>query len=163
MTDQDLRRHAETNPAAPLKLKITERRIMALNLRKQGASYRIIAANMRQEDGISPKYNSHAAYLDVMAALNDLNEQQRELAKENQRLDLERLDTLFTKAFENGKKGDVMSINACLAIMDKRAKLLGYQPPEVQQNLNIDVSKLTTEQLLRIKNGENPTVVLASG
>jgi len=38
-------------------------------LRKQGGSYRQIAAQLRQREGISPKYNTNAAYLDVLHAL----------------------------------------------------------------------------------------------
>ncbi len=55
--------------AHPQKLAVREREVLALMLRKQGGSYRQIAAQLRQREGISPKYNTNAAYLDVLHAL----------------------------------------------------------------------------------------------
>lgn len=159
----DIGSRGPANPATPEKIKKAERQIMALTMRKQGASFRAIAAQMRSQPGISPRYNAQAAHFDVMAALKELNETQKELAAENQRLDLERLDQMLVPVLENARKGDVMSVNAALNIMDRRQKMLGYTAPDTSRTLNFDASSLSDEQLLRIANGEDPARVIVAG
>jgi hypothetical protein len=155
------RHDPDANPGAPIKVTIAERQVKALTLRKQGASYRNIAEEMKKIPGTSPRYGADQAYRDVMAALHRLMEKQTELAKENLRLDLERLDVLFVKPYEMAKKGDLFAIKACLDILDRRAKLLGYGSV-TQTALNLDVTKLSKNQLDRIINGEDPIIVLAT-
>ena len=149
------------NPAAPKKVKAAERRIMALELRKQGGSYRVIAAQLRKMQVVGPGYNESAAYKDCMAALHSMIERQDELARENLRLDLERLDEILTGVYTAAKKGDTFSINAVFGVLDRRGRLLNYAGLAPQQNLNIDVTQLTDDQLERIANGEDPISVLA--
>lgn len=50
-----------------------------------------------------------------------------------------------------------------LDIDKEDAKLLGAYAPDKNYNLDIDLSKLTNEQLERIANGEDPVTVLKSG
>lgn len=152
------------NPGAPNKVKRIERQNMALELRKQGASYRKIADQLKKMNKVSPKYNEHGAWKDCMDALKVMMEKQEELAKENLRLDLERLDEMFVRLYDNAKKGDTFSANTVLAILDRRGKLLNYAAlaPTINENLNIDITKLNNDQLKRIINGENPIIVLAT-
>ena len=152
------------NPAAPKKVTLAERRIIALELRKKGMSYRKIAAAVLEKMAgrVTAKYSATYAYNDCMTALRDLMSTQAELAKENLRLDLERLDDLLSVAMNNAGKGDLMSLNACLAIIDRRARLLGYERA-VNFTANLDVTQLSTKQLERIANGEDPLLVVASG
>lgn len=127
-------------PASPVKLRVTERRIMALELRKQGGSYRQIAATLREVDGVSSKYSEGAAYGDVITSLRELNSRTAELAEENRRLELERLDELFSVYYERALKGDTFALQACLSIMGKRAALLGLNAPVNINQTTVNVS-----------------------
>lgn len=160
MTDQQPA--APQNPAAPIKVRIEVRRLMALELRKQGASYRQIAMQLRKQEGISPKYSEGAAYKDVMDALRRLNRQVDNTAAELRALELERLEELWKKFYQMALTGDTYAFNACMGIIDRRDKYLGISKPVPRENLNIDVTQLSTEQLERIANGEDPVIVLAT-
>jgi len=160
------------NPAAPAKLKKIERQNMALELRKQGASYRRIARQLAKRPDVSDKYSEGAAYTDVMDALKRMLKEQSELAEENLRMDLERMDEMIAKMWSravpsnNDKPADPYAMNIVLGILDRRARLLNYQQlwaaPKSATQLNIDVTKLPTEALQRIANGEDPIVVLTT-
>lgn len=115
---------------------------MALELRKQGGSYRQIAAQLRVAEGVSPKYSEGAAYADVMAALKKLNERQGEVANEVRRLELERLDEMFSAFYPKAVLGDEGALQACLNIMRQRASLQGLNAPVVvnQTNTNVSIS-----------------------
>jgi len=124
----------ERNPAAPQKLNRYERQIAALNYRKRGLSYRQIAANMAKNPQVDePKYSEAQAYRDVMHALEFLNKQRAEEAELYRRLELERLDTLWVEYFKRASKGDVLSVNVCMTILDKRIRLLGLAAPVRQE------------------------------
>ena len=121
------------NPAAPAKLKKIERQNMALELRKQGASYRRIARQLSKGPDVSDKYSEGAAYTDVMDALKRMLKEQSELAEENLRMDLERMDEMIAKMWpravpsNNDKPADPYAMNIVLGILDRRARLLNYQ------------------------------------
>jgi hypothetical protein len=164
MTNSQPQTQAEPpeNPASPKKVRAAERRVMALELRKQGASYRRIAKQMKATPGISPGYSEGAAYKDVMSALHQLVSKQDELAQENLRLDLDRLDEMLATFWPAAKKLDVQAFNAVMGVLDRRAKLLNYIQQGNAPLLNIDMTKLTDEQIDRIAKGENPITVLAT-
>lgn len=163
------------NPAAKKKLKLLDRQNMALEMRKAGASYRVIARELRKAPGVSANYSEGAAYGDIMTALKRLMDDQKELAQENLRLDMERLDIMFQrlwkKAIPTKAPGavvdppyDPMAISLVMQIMDKRATLLNYKALMTvpTTNLNIDLDSLTDAQLQRIANGEDPIIVIAT-
>ena len=60
-------------------------------------------------------------------------------------MEVERLNELFKSAYPKAKKGDEKSINSCLKIMERKAKLLGLDAPEKQEvdnkgNINLNIS-----------------------
>lgn len=136
-------------PAAPQKVNIKDRKIMAMDLRKKGYSYRRIAEEIRRlaiedpELGLSPKYNEAAAYFDVMSELKKLNAKVAEAADETRRLELERLDAMWTAHYEAAVNGDVSHLHAAIKIMAQRAALLGLNAPVApiaQVNVNVGVT-----------------------
>lgn len=137
-------------PAAPKKVRKAERQILALELRKQGGSYRQIAAQLAATEGISPKYNEAAAYFDVMDALKALNEKKAELADENRRLEIERLDDLFAVYYAKALGGDTWALQACLSIMGKRAALLGLNAPVKVDQTTITVN-VSAEDMVKAR------------
>jgi len=172
MTDSNTLSEPPENPAAPIKVRKIDRENMALDLRKQGASYRRIARQLKKQDGISKNYSEGGAYGDVMNALHRLLKKQKELAEENLRIDLDRLDELFAKFWPRAvpaspdKPPDLLAASFVLSVLDKRANLLNYASlfaaPRQPTALNVDVTKLSSEALKRIVDGEDPISVIAS-
>lgn len=147
-------------PAAPVKVNIKERQHLALMLRKQGGSYRKIAAQLREQPGITPQYSESMAHSDVMAALKELNEKIYEEAAEVRRLELERIDELLSKYYQKALAGDHNSLHSVLALMDRRAKYSGLYAPDKSVSIVIDWDKLTEDQVDRIAAGEDPRLVV---
>ena len=154
-------------PAAPRKLLIKDRRLAALKLRKQGASYRKIAERMLEEtakQGIDiGEYSESQAHRDVMAELKRMNERLAEAADEVRRIDLERLDELLAVHYQKatGAKPDYAALTAVLSIMERRWKIMpGVVAPTSSEN--IDLSKLSSEQVERLSRGESLYAVLTT-
>lgn len=102
--------------------KAAARRVRALELRKQGLSYRRIGAAL----GVSGK----TAFTDVMDALADLAELQRGKAEDVLKLELERLDDLLFSMYAQAKRGDQGAVDRILRIMDRRSRYLGLDAPQ---------------------------------
>ncbi len=92
----------------------------ALKLRSRGFTYQQIAD--------SAGCSKAAAYNRVKRALSDIP---REAAEEYRALESERLDALLAVATHQALTGkrSLFAIDRCLAIMDRRAKLLGLDAP----------------------------------
>jgi hypothetical protein len=88
-------------------------------LRSRGYTFKRIAAEL----GYSGKQGAHDA---VMRALDATL---REPADELRWLDLKRLDLLWRGFYPRAIAGDHRATNACLQIMDRRARLLGLYAP----------------------------------
>lgn len=102
---------------------VAERRKKALELRKAGATYDDIGKQL----GIS----KHAAYKHVMAALKEIREEVAEDARDVLRLELERLDYMQMRLWQQVQQGHNGAVDRVLRIMERRAKLLGID--NVQQ------------------------------
>lgn len=115
----------------------TVRSLTALKLRTQGKSYATIAAEM----GISVA----TAFNYVSDALAETRKEIGGVALDLIALELDRLDKLQEAAWSKATDPDKPNINAayfCLAVIDKRMKLLGLEPP---QNVNISQTVETKE------------------
>jgi len=99
-----------------------ERRQHALELRKQGLTYREIGAKL----GVTTK----AAHKTVTKALGFLNDRIGDEARLVRRLELERLDVMQRGLWRKAKKGDPHAVGSVLRIQERRAKLLGLDEPE---------------------------------
>lgn len=98
-----------------------ERRVKALELRKAGASYRQIGRTL----GVSEK----TAHGDVHRALAHLAQLETETATALRTLELARLDALYTGHFSRAVAGDDKAARICIAIQERRARLLGLDAP----------------------------------
>lgn len=111
---------------SPETIENAERKAKAVELRKEGRTFEEIA----QECG----YNSRqAAYEAVKSCIDAIIE---EPARDLLKLDLERLDKMFGIHYLNAQAGDVMALNGCLRIMERRARLLGLDAPVKQEVKN---------------------------
>ncbi len=154
-----------TNETHEKKLRLAERRLLVFKYRRNGWSYRQIANSLAGKFGVSSRYGASNAYNDVKVVLNEIKSKYREEAEEVRDIELQRLDTLFEKYYDLATSGDIMALNACLSIMDRRAKYYdmdSMKKEDFSTLLNFDVKDLTTEQLKRIANGENPILVITN-
>lgn len=143
----------EKNPGSPQKLKIADRRFMALTLRRQGGSYRQIARQLPEEArkrGIDigvKRYSQQTAYLDVMAELKRLNRRNGEEAAEILRLELERLDELLACYYPKAAKGDYAAAQTVFGILDRRARYLNLYAAssEVKIDITLHVRQLAEQ------------------
>ena len=101
------------------------RRQKALDLRCSGAGYRQIGQQLSV---------SHVqAYRDVHDALAEVAVLQKRTAEKLRDLERSRLDQMQLALWPAVQAGDVLAVRAVVAIMDRRAKLLGLDAPEKRE------------------------------
>ena len=98
-----------------------ERRQKSLDLRIAGARYRQIGAQL----GVSYQ----TAYRDVQTALGELATLQAGKAEHLRELEVERCDKLQMALWPKARSGDEKAARTVIAVMDRRAKLLGLDAP----------------------------------
>ena len=107
-----------------------ERRARALEMRKAGASFEEIGA----EVGTS----TAAAHKAVQRALADLNRLAEGDAAELRGLELARLDALLAAVWPAATNGELPSVDRALKIGERRSKLLGLDAPVKHASTNPD-------------------------
>lgn len=112
-------------PAAAEDALIQQRRLEALDLRKAGLSYRMIAERL----GVVHE----TARSDVLAALKQLSEHQNTETAEYRNLELERLDRLQLAIWKQAIDGNLGAIDRLLKISERRARLMGLDAPVKQE------------------------------
>lgn len=136
---------ARTKLTESERIKIAERRSLALDHRKAGLSYRAIGKKL----GISYVQ----ARRDIEAELAILAKERTDKAEEMRQLELERLDMLTNGLEPMAKVGNPGAVNSFLRVMERRAKLLGLDAP-AKMDLNVDVSTLSDDELRAIIEGK---------
>lgn len=116
------------------KAETLERERQALELRKAGLTLDAIAKQM----GLSGAPVVHGM---VTRALDRIV---TPVAEEYKKLELERLDALYRAMAPAALQGKWLAVDRCLAIMDRRAKLLGLDAP---QKHAIEVVNVTIDDL----------------
>jgi hypothetical protein len=110
-----VKRTTKTAATSPKRVALAERRAFVLDLRKRGYTFHAIA---RHIGGVSVA----TCYRDIVESIAAIT---REPAMELIGLELLRLDEMQRAIYGDAIAGKPAAINACLAIMDRRAKLLG--------------------------------------
>lgn len=105
--------------ASPRRIAAAERAANALRLRKAGVTYEMIASTL----GYSSRQAAHRA---VMRALDRTIQ---EPAEDLRKLELERLAELQRVLWPKALEADTRSVDRVLAIMERRARLLGLDAP----------------------------------
>jgi transposase-like protein len=143
--------------AAPRVVDVVEKRFAAVALRRQGYTYERIAKRI----GISHQ----TAWQLVIKALE---ERRRELAeavddvRDMEIIRLDKMSVILFKRLDDPENDDPeRTVNSLLKIMERRAALLGLDAPKdyrftpggpaVPVGGDVDVSKLTTEQLRELE------------
>jgi hypothetical protein len=128
--------------------RIAERRVLALELRKAGGSYREIARQL----GI----DTHTAWGDVAAELAAIREQTVEQAHELRALELERLDGMTSGLWPRIQEGSAAAVSAGVRVSERRSRLLGLDEPvvtksELTGSLGVHAERLAVERELFAK------------
>lgn len=125
--------------ASPKKISVSERQLMALEMRKSGASYRVIGESIRayiqEKTGKETRYDYRQAQKDVAAALTEVRERLLETAEDVLVTELLRLDDLLSAVWDKALAGDGEGIRLALQLMEQRAKLLGLNQINVIHTL----------------------------
>ena len=109
------------------RLRRLEREAQALDLRRQGLRLDDIAAQI----GVSRS----GAHQLLTAAMQRMGAQIQALADEERLLELARLDELWRPVYALALTGDLPAVDRCLRIMERRARLLGLDAPERQEQV----------------------------
>jgi len=117
---------------------ITARRVQALELRKAGATYRQIAAQL----GTS----AHTAFDDVQAELRELRTQTKQEAEDLRHLELQRCDAMTEGLWKDVKNGSAKAVLAAVRVSERRSRLLGLDAATKNEfsgsiNLRSDLEK----------------------
>ena len=108
--------------ASPRKIAAAERLAKAVEMRKAGATYSLIATRLGYA-------SESGAFYAVNQALQSLNEKITEDLTEMKQLELERLNRLTVTLWPKATQGDLACIDRVLRIMERRAKLMGLDAP----------------------------------
>ena len=128
-----------------------ERTGQILDLRKQGKSYRWIGRAL----GIS----GARVHKIVTTELDRLNAKSSESMDQIRRMELERIDDLWAESRSLAQSGDVAAINACIRIMERRARLLGLDAqPAGPETMEITLRVPAMEQWQLPKQETNPCI-----
>lgn len=114
-----------------------------LRLRMEGLSHRAIA----RELGVAPS----TAYKRVQHGLHELNRGNAAQAAELRELEALRLDEMQDAVWEKAAEGDFHAVDRVLAIMARRAKLLGLDMAEKKPEREPDPAALRFRYELVIK------------
>lgn len=116
MTGQQGKGESKSSPRI---ITATEKQRQALEMRKAGKSFDIIAENLGYRD-------RSGAYRAIARALRKTIQQP---AEEVRTLEVERLDAMLQAMWTQAKSGNQGAIDRVLRIMERRAKLLGLDAP----------------------------------
>lgn len=110
------------------KIKASERRILALEMRRDGKSYRDIADALGVSLG--------TAHRDVQKSLTDLAKQEKTEAKAYRMLIRQRIYMGYAAIVAKVKKGELWALDRWLALLQEEAKLFGlYEAQDVALHL----------------------------
>lgn len=118
-----------------------ERRARALELRKAGVTYKVIA----EEVGYADASGARKA---ILTALSELVPE--ETLRDVRKLELERIDRMFFAHYNNAIGGDIRATETCLKLQERRARILGLDAPKQVEVITIDA---LDEEIQRLSDG----------
>ena len=139
------------DPAGPRMVEALHNELRCLELREAGYSYRKMSDKLKHEGvTLSPK----GCWLAVDRALKKMRDDVRETATDVVPLELDRLDRMLKGLLPTAEAGDVKSVHAVIAVMDRRAKYLGLNVEKWPEGASgapeapaVNVSALTDGEL----------------
>ncbi|MFN9109351.1 MAG: hypothetical protein ACK5XN_04670, partial [Bacteroidota bacterium] len=126
---------------SPVVIDKRERAVQALELRKAGISYELIAQRLNYS-------NRTAAYRAVSRLLSAT---EKEASNDLREVELRRLDDLFLSVYQKARNNadplQLQAVDRCLRIMERRAKIAGIDAPEKTQTDVRQVIKVVYEDV----------------
>ncbi len=123
---------------------MADRRLTALNMRREGATFESIATAIAARYD-QPAYSKSNAYKDVCAALQEATTVRKNSAEELIALELERLDYYLLKIAGEVRKGNLKAIATAIKINESRRKLLGLDAPvqvQIEQGVETELRQV---------------------
>ena len=111
--------------ATPRRINADERAAKALDLRKQGLTYREIGKRIR--------CTTQNAWACVQKALAELRDKTSETAQDVRDQQLGRLDAALKALWPKIKRGEPRAIDTAIRLEERRSKLLGLDAPSKQE------------------------------
>lgn len=124
-------------------MRLIENRRIAMEHRRDGFSYRQIAAAM----GVTPS----TAYAYVQAELNDIRDQTTEDTEAQRDIEIQRCDEMLRHLGPGIRVGDPPSIMTAIKVSERRARLLGLDAPERK---SITHAVISPEDAAKLGEGE---------
>ena len=118
---------------------IAERRVLALELRKAGSSYRQIATALA--------IDTHTAWADVASELAAIRELTVEQAQEVRALEIGRLDAMVAGLWPQVRAGSPPAVTAAVRVCERRSRLLGLDAPVVTKSEHTGSLGIYSERL----------------
>lgn len=146
--------------ASKKNVQLAQRRALALSFRRQGAAYRKIAEEMRNWQEANPDtnlritgaYNESNAYRDVIEELDRVNAENNESAMQLRRMNVMRLEDLYSRMYPKAANGDPFFVDRCIQLIDRMARYSGIDSPT-----KLEVTGKDGEPLA---NGMPPVVIM---
>lgn len=136
-----------SSTTSPRTIDYEQRRAQAVELRIQGATFDQIAEKVGYTD-------KSAAYTAVRKAVQRIG---REQAEELYDIDMARLERLLAAVWPKAMEGDLHAVDRVLSIMQRRARMLGYDGITItteQSSASADTSVPSLADLLGTDGGE---------
>lgn len=125
--------------------KIEVRRVQVAEKLLAGKTYRQIAVEL------NPPVSLRTVFKDVQVILERWRKEAVQDVAEHQRLDLRRIDEALAAIHDQIKDGQFGAIDRLVKLLERRAKMLGYDAPEnvvIKQTRN--AAEMTDEELAAI-------------
>ena len=131
------RNKMQKDKTSVITIKKREKSVRALELRKAGVSYEMIA----QQLGYSNRTSAHRAVSKLLDAT------EKEVVTDLREMELRRLDDLFRSMYPVALKGNFQAVDRCLKIMERRSKIAGLDAPEKTQSDVRQIIKVVYEDI----------------
>ena len=135
-------------PSKAKKLELEQRRKVVASNILAGANYRDISAAL----GVSLGTVAN----DVKMVLQRWQKENVQVLDEHLQIDLRRIDTALNAIWADVQDGKYGAIDRLLRLLERRAKMIGYdQPEKIDLNKKTDPRELTDDELAAIAAGDN--------
>jgi hypothetical protein len=129
---------------------------MKLEVRRKMIAEELLAGRTYREIREKYKVSLATIHKDVKAILSRLENEQIAIAADARRLDLARIDVAIAGIFPMVKTGQVGYIDRWVKLLERRAKMLGYDAPaELALKRMDDVEEMSDEELAAIAAGNH--------
>lgn len=129
---------------------VAQRRALAAQMRRNGATYQQIADSARYADGrrcYAEGTSKAQVYMDIKRGLAEATQTMHLEMAELRELEAQRLDDYLLRLAPGIRQGDTKSINTAIRITEVRARLFGLNEPERHEVITLDAIDAAAREL----------------